>query len=332
MCDGPAFAAGRCRDRLLCGWFIHIGKELFGMADTYNQFFHDLAVRESVGIFDKNATPNYQALGDNGLNYLGAYQFEGWALINLGYYKDDGNPNANQWKDGYWTGKDGINSKQDFLNNPAVQDSAARQWMQNFVWGWVQDLGLDKYIGQTIGGVDITASGLLAGAHLRGASAVQQFIASGGQKDATDPYGTPVSQYMSRFSNYQTPFDSGSSPKTVPSDDLIVLHVSADSWNGSPQFIVGVDGKQQGGTQTATASHAKGQTQDIVLSGAFGNGAHDVTVTFLNDAWGGTSSTDRNLYVNSIDDNGQHYASAAATLVTNGTVHFQTGTPNVNGS
>ena len=210
MCDGPALAAGRYWARLLCGWFIHIEKELFGMADTYNQFFHDLTVRESVGIFDKNATPNYQALSDNGMNYLGAYQFEGWAIINPGYYKDDGNSNANQWKDGYWIGKDGIKSKQDFLNNPAVQDSAARQWMQNFVWGWVQDLGLDKYIGQTIGGVDITASGLLAGAHLRGASAVQQFIASGGQKDATDPYGTPVSQYMSRFSNYQTPFDGGS--------------------------------------------------------------------------------------------------------------------------
>lgn len=302
------------------------------MANTYDQFFHDLAVRESVGIFDQNASPNYQALGGNGLNYLGAYQFEGWGLINLGYYKDDGNPNANQWKDGYWTGKDGINSEQDFLNNPAVQDSAAHQWMQNFVWGWVKDLGLNNYIGQTIGGVNITASGLLAGAHLRGANAVQQFITSGGQNDPQDPYGTPVSQYMSHFSNYQTPFDPGSNAAITLSNDVMVLHVSADSWNGSPQFIVSVDGKQQGGTQTATASHADGQTQDITLSGAFGTGVHDVAVTFLNDAWAGTPSTDRNLYVNSIDDNGQHYASAAATLFSNGTVHLQAGAPNAGGT
>ncbi len=309
------------------------------MTGTYDQFFHDLAVRESVGVFDPNATPNYQALGGNGLNYLGAYQFEGWGLINLGYYTDDGNPNANQWKDGYWTGKNGINSEQGFLNNPSVQDSAAHQWMQNFVWGWVQDLGLNQYIGQTIGGVDITASGLLAGAHLRGADAVQQFIKSGGQNDPQDPYGTPVSQYMSHFANYQTPFDPGStntaslSNNTVPlSDDVMVLHVSADSWNGSPQFVVSVDGHQQGRTQTATASHADGQTQDIGLSGAFGVGVHDVAVTFLNDAWGGNPNTDRNLYVESIDDNGRHYASASAALMSNGTVHLQVGVPNVSGS
>jgi len=301
------------------------------MAGTYDQFFHDLAVRESDGVFNANATPNYQALGGNGLNYLGAYQFEGWALINLGYYTDDGNPNANQWKDGYWTGKDGVNSEQDFLNNPSVQDSAAHQWMQNFVWGWVQDLGLDHYIGQTIDDVNITASGLLAGAHLRGADAVQQFITSGGHNDPKDPYGTPVSQYMSHFANYQTPFDPGSTNTVLLSNDVMVLHVSADSWNGSPQFLVSVDGKQQGGTQTVTASHTGGQTQDTSLSGAFGLGLHDVAITFLNDAWGGTPSTDRNLYVDSIDDNGQHYASASATLMSNGTVHLQVGVPNVSG-
>ena len=299
------------------------------MARTYEQFFHDLAVRESVGIFDSNASPNYKALGDNGLNYLGAYQFEGWALINLGYYTDDGNPNANRWIDGYWTGKDGINSKQDFLNNPAVQDKAARQWMQDFVWGWVQDLGLDQYVGQTIGGVAITASGLLAGAHLRGAPAVQQINNSARQNDPQDPYGTPVSQYMSNFSNYQTPFDSSSKTPTPLPDDTMVLHVSADSWNGSPQFVVSVDGKQQGGTQTATASHANGQIQDISLSGAFGVGVHNVAVTFLNDAWGGTPNTDRNLYVDSINSNGQPYAPASAMLMSNGTAHFQVGVPDV---
>ncbi len=302
------------------------------MPGSYDQFFHDLAVRESVGIFDPNATPNYQALGDNGLNYLGAYQFEGWAMINLGYYKDDGNPNANQWKAGYWTGKDGINSEQDYLNNPAVQDSAAHQWMQNFVWGFVQSAGLDHYIGQTIDGINITASGLLAGTHLRGADAVQQFLSSGGKTDPTDPYGTPVSQYISHFSGYQTPFDPGSTPVVVLSNDVMTLHVSADSWNGSPQFVVSVDGKQQGGTQTATASHADGATQDVTLSGAFGTGAHDVAVTFLNDAWGGTPATDRNLYVNSIDDNGQHYASATAALMSNGTVHLQVGVANSTGT
>ena len=160
-------------------------------------------------------------------------------------------------------------------------------------------------MGHPIGGVAITASGLLAGAHLRGAEAVQQFIKSGGQNDPQDPYGTPVSQYMPHFSGCQTPFDSGFTKPAPSSNDVLVLDVSADSWNGSPQFVVGVDGKQLGGTPAATMSHADGQTQNSSLSGVAGVGVHDVAATFLNDAWGSTPSRDRNLYVDSIDNNGK---------------------------
>ncbi len=90
------------------------------------------------------------------------------------------------------------------------------------------------------------------------------------------------------------------------------------------------DGRQQGGTQTATASYADCKTQDLTLSSAFGAGVHDVAVSFLDDAWGGTPSTDRTLYADSIDDDGRRYASATAAPTTNGTVHFHVGAPNAN--
>jgi endoglucanase len=45
-------------------------------------------------------------------------------------------------------------------------------------------------------------------------------------------------------------------------------------------------------------------------------------VQFTNDAYGGTSSTDRNLYVNLIALNGSTVSGASASLYSNGTANF----------
>ncbi len=79
--------------------------------------------------------------------------------------------------------------------------------------------------------------------------------------------------------------------------DTLALQVSEDAWKGNAQFTVAVDGKQIGGTQTAIALHGLGQTQIFNVLGTFAKGNHTATVNFLNDAWGGTPATDRNLYV-----------------------------------
>ena len=84
----------------------------------------------------------------------------------------------------------------------------------------------------------------------------------------------------------------------------LVLQISEDAWQGDAQFTVAVDGRQIGGTQTALASHAAGQNQSFTVLGNFAAGLHTVSVDFLNDAWGGTPSTDRNLYVTSATING----------------------------
>lgn len=77
----------------------------------------------------------------------------------------------------------------------------------------------------------------------------------------------------------------------------IVLKVSQDAWQGNAQYVVTVDGKQIGGTQTASALHSDGKADLLTVKGDWGGGSHTVSVKFLNDAYGGNASTDRNLYV-----------------------------------
>jgi len=112
----------------------------------------------------------------------------------------------------------------------------------------------------------------------------------------------------------------GSTSKGVGAPDKLVLHLSEDAWAGDAQFTVSVDGKTLDTAEAVTVLHASGTSQDFAFTGSFGAGPHDVGVSFLNDAWGGTAATDRNLYVNSTSFDGHSYAGAA--LLSNGTAHF----------
>ena len=82
------------------------------------------------------------------------------------------------------------------------------------------------------------------------------------------------------------------------------LLLSEDAYQGDAQFSVAVDGRPVGGVQSVTAPHRQGQSQMFTFSGDFGAGPHAVAVTFLNDRYGGSSATDRNLYVDAIAWNG----------------------------
>ena len=112
---------------------------------------------------------------------------------------------------------------------------------------------------------------------------------------------------------------------TVPTPTPgLVVNVSEDAYQGDAQFTIAVDGQQQGGVYTATASHSAGQSQAIALTNiAESFTPHDIAVTFLNDKWDGTPSTDRNLYVNGATFDSINVPSASATLYSNGTTHFQ---------
>ena len=136
---------------------------------------------------------------------------------------------------------------------------------------------------------------------------------SGNTVDTTEPALTSPA----------APKSAGSGVVLGSGPDSFVLNVSEDAWQGDAQFTVAVDGTQMGGVQTATASHSAGQTQAFTIKGTFGASQHAVTVSFLNDAYGGSPSTDRNLYVDSLVD-GQTITAGAA-LYSNGSKPFFVG-------
>ncbi len=104
--------------------------------------------------------------------------------------------------------------------------------------------------------------------------------------------------------------------------NTLVLNLAEDAYQGDAQFSVAVDGATLGGPQFVSSLHGAGAAQDFGFNVAMAAGTHDVAVSFLNDAWGGTSDTDRNLYVNSVTANSAAMPGTAATLFTTSTQHF----------
>ena len=157
---------------------------------TLQQFLADLGARESGG--------NYKAFNKYG--YAGKYQMGEMALVDAGYYRKPNGKYNNDWS-GIFTGKDGVSSIQDFLKNPAAQENAQKLFKKK-QWGYLKALGADKYSGKIINGYKITPSGLLAGAHLKGAGSVIKYLKSNGKNNETDGFGTSIESYIKMFAGY----------------------------------------------------------------------------------------------------------------------------------
>ena len=160
------------------------------MTKNFQQFLNDLGARESGG--------NYKAFNKYG--YVGKYQMGEAALVDAGFYTKASKRYNNDWS-GTFTGKDGVYSIQDFLNNKQSQENAQIIFKKK-QWGYLKAVGADKYVGKTINGYQITPSGLLAGAHLKGAGSVITYLKSGGTNIGKDAFGTSVESYMKNFAGY----------------------------------------------------------------------------------------------------------------------------------
>ena len=163
------------------------------MAKSYDQFFEDLGFLESSKDYSE----------ENTLGFIGKYQMGEGALIDTGYYTKDGT-DKNDWK-GKWTGKDGVNSKQNFKDNHSAQEWAVREYARQN-WRTINRLGLASYIGKKVNNIEITISGMLAGAHLLGVGGLREFLKTG--LDDDDDYGTKISKYVSVLAGYDTPFSA----------------------------------------------------------------------------------------------------------------------------
>lgn len=157
---------------------------------TLQQFFNDLGQMESAG--------NYKAF--NRFGYAGKYQMGEMALVDAGYYCKNSRRYNNDWS-GVFLGKDGVNSIQDFLNSPKAQENAQIIFKKK-QWSYLKAVGAHNYLGAKFNDFVITSSGLLAGAHLKGAGAVIQYLKTGGECNSKDGFGTDIETYIKQFANY----------------------------------------------------------------------------------------------------------------------------------
>lgn len=154
------------------------GKKIRGLTDEQTQDYLDrLGYRESGNRYGIR----------NGYGYSGRFQFGTSALVSTGYMTRGGNSNSRMNDPSNWTGKNGINSLQDYLNSPTAQtDSAIALANQNIAHGF------------KTGALDSSSSaddiaGYAAASHLKGAGAADNLFKNG--TSANDANGTSNSSY-----------------------------------------------------------------------------------------------------------------------------------------
>ncbi len=252
-----AFESGWDRERYDAG--IIVDSQLNTWAGGSVEDFYPNYTSWSDLTDDEWETMAYRSM--NSFGFVG-YQFGEALLIDLGYYDDDvyyGNgASTNTW-DGTWTGKNGVNSLEDFMTK-AAQDVAIEEEF-GFNLKHIEEglaaagKSLDDYIGTTVtytsGGtqqtVELTLTGIVAAAHLRGYPATIDLLLNGTL--SADEYGTSILQYMAQFGGYDSP----------NADELITYF--EDRLTGDEGLGAGA------GNGTADVT---GDTADVVIDWAWG--------------------------------------------------------------
>ncbi|UGS23013.1 peptidoglycan-binding protein LysM [Flavobacterium channae] len=134
---------------------------------SFAGFAQKMAYKESRGILHLV----------NPYGYMGKYQFGRSTLRTVGIY-----------------------DFQEFLRNAEWQDEAFKALIARNKWELRKEI--EKYCGRVINGVEITESGLVAAAHLGGAGSVKKYLRSNGRNGFKDGFGTSLSSYIRKFSNY----------------------------------------------------------------------------------------------------------------------------------
>lgn len=155
----------------------------------------------------------------NSAGYSGRFQIGTGLASSAGLYEpakdeavtDDKGRAVNAWR-GSWhiPGFDAMTHTQ-FLANPAAQQKAGEIAMDHN-WRQIQGKGLDKYVGQVVGGVTITPQALLQGAWMGGVGGLETWLK--GQGDPADSNKATVSRWAG-LTTPGTMTDAGA-PAMVP--------------------------------------------------------------------------------------------------------------------
>jgi hypothetical protein len=144
------------------------------------------ALKAQVGAHESGGKYDI-AGGDNG-HFLGKYQVGNQVLITQGYVKP-GTTGAGLDNPANWTGKDGITSKADYLNNPAIQEKVMDQNLkQNF-----DTMSKAGVITPNMPAEEV--AGKLSAAHLQGAGDAIAWSRGQTPSRASDAFGTTMATY-----------------------------------------------------------------------------------------------------------------------------------------
>ena len=137
-----------------------------------------------------------------------------------------------------------------------------------------------------------------------------------GTDDTTDPTSPPGG------TAYPTPPRAGDpvvgSGNTV-SPHTLQLILTQDAYQGNAQFSMSLDGMSSGAVTVSEVALTKDARAEMFSwSGSITDRAHEIGVTFLNDAWGGSDATDRNVHVMGVIYDNKDYLPSAVNLTNTG--------------
>ncbi len=142
-----------------------------------------------------------------GSSATGAYQFLIGTLKELGYVQHYSGPASSYfgdsgWNDVVWTGKDGINSRAEFMASQGAQDRAFAEFTQRNL----QAVAGNWTPGETVNGIQMTSGGVAAATHMLGVGGFRQWAASGFSASGLDPkiaaaHGWSPEQYNKHLMN-----------------------------------------------------------------------------------------------------------------------------------
>jgi hypothetical protein len=138
-----------------------------------SRFIHDLGYKESGN--------NWQSI--NLIGCFGEWQFEESTLKYLGFRKI---------------------TLRKFRANPEIfpRELQLKALKSLIRVNLLHLIDYERFIGDSINGVVITKSGMIAASHLGGAGSLQKFLDSNGKKNSQDVLGTSIYDYLKKFRHY----------------------------------------------------------------------------------------------------------------------------------
>lgn len=163
----PQWALGQQNQTSPFGQPIQLAQNNTQANDLPYIFSDDM--RNRLGNLESSGNYSAHSSGNGGIGALGKYQMRAGGLIDTNYLDQNYQ----------WLGKNGLQSQDDFLNNPDKQEQVLDDYMKSN-YGQLKNKGALNYIGFPVRGIvdnfNITDTVLLAASHREGSGAVNQYL------------------------------------------------------------------------------------------------------------------------------------------------------------